>query len=76
VVGGRAKAGASRSPARTDQLSRLSEPTVFQFRAGKTLREAGAIFADTLPPQKARILSMLALRTTAKADQMQKLFDR
>lgn len=43
---------------------------------GKTLREAGAIFADNLPPQKARILLMLALQTTSKPAEIQQLFDR
>jgi len=43
---------------------------------GKTLKEAGAIFADNLSPQKARLLLMLALQTTSKADALQKLFDR
>jgi len=43
---------------------------------GKTLQEAGAIFADNLSPQKARILLMLALQTTAKAQEIQRLFDR
>ncbi|MCX5804122.1 MAG: asparaginase [Proteobacteria bacterium] len=42
---------------------------------GQTLKEAGAIFADNLPPQKARILLMLALQTTSKANEIQKLFD-
>jgi L-asparaginase len=43
---------------------------------GKTLLEAGAVFADNLSPQKARILLMLALQTTAKAGELQKLFDK
>ncbi len=43
---------------------------------GKTLQEAGAVFADNLSPQKARILLMLALQTTSKAADLQKLFDR
>jgi L-asparaginase len=43
---------------------------------GKTLQEAGAVFADNLSPQKARILLMLALQTTAKAAELQKVFDR
>jgi L-asparaginase len=43
---------------------------------GKTLQQAGAIFADNLSPQKARILLMLALQTTSKAADLQKLFDR
>jgi L-asparaginase len=43
---------------------------------GKTLQQAGAIFADNLSPQKARILLMLGLQTTSKAADLQKLFDR
>ena len=43
---------------------------------GKTLQEAGAIFADNLSPQKARILLMLALQTTSNAQEIQRLFDR
>lgn len=43
---------------------------------GKTLKDAGAIFADNLSPQKARILLMLALQKTSKPDEIQKLFDK
>lgn len=43
---------------------------------GKTLQEAGAIFADNLPPQKARLLLMLALQHTNKASEQQAYFDR
>src|SRR5438105_1142958 len=43
---------------------------------GKTLQQAGAVFADNLSPQKARILLMLALQTTSDAKQLQQLFDR
>ncbi len=43
---------------------------------GKTLKEAGAVFADSLSPQKARILLMLALQTTSLSEDIQKLFDR
>src|SRR5438105_2131795 len=43
---------------------------------GKTLQQAGALFGDNLPPQKARILLLLALQTTSKAAEIQKLFDR
>lgn len=50
---------------------------VYGFKGGgKTLKEAGAIFADNLTPQKARILLMLALQTTSKAEEIQKVFDR
>jgi len=43
---------------------------------GKTLQQAGAVFADNLSPQKARILLMLALQTTSDPKQIQQLFDR
>jgi L-asparaginase len=43
---------------------------------GKTLQEAGAVFADNLSPQKARILLMLALQTTRDSKELQKIFDR
>src|SRR5436190_11755657 len=43
---------------------------------GKTSQQAGAIFGDNLSPQKARILLMLALQTTADPKQIQQLFDR
>ena len=36
----------------------------------------GFIVSDDLLPQKARILLMLALQTTSKAPDLQKLFDR
>jgi len=43
---------------------------------GSTLKAAGAVFADNLSPQKARILLMLALQDTASARQLQGIFDR
>ena len=43
---------------------------------GKTLKEAGAVFADNLSPQKARILLMLVLQTTSSAAEIQEIFDR
>ena len=50
---------------------------VYGFQGGgKTLKEAGAIFGDNLPAQKARILLMLALQTTSKPAEIQKLFDK
>jgi L-asparaginase len=50
---------------------------VYGFKGGgKTLKEVGAIFADNLSPQKARILLMLALQTTSSAAEIQKLFDK
>ena len=42
---------------------------------GQTLKDAGAVFADNLSPQKARILLMLALQSTSKASEIQTLFD-
>ena len=50
---------------------------VYGFQGGgKTTKDAGAIFADNLPPHKARILLMLALQRTANAAELQKLFDK
>ena len=43
---------------------------------GSTLKQLGAIFADNLSPQKARLLFMLALQTTSNPAEIQKLFDR
>jgi len=43
---------------------------------GKTLKEAGAVMADNLSPQKARILAMLLLQAGVKPEEMQKFFDR
>jgi L-asparaginase len=43
---------------------------------GQTLKEAGAVFADNLSPQKARILLMLALQSTSSTAEIQQLFDR
>jgi len=43
---------------------------------GKTLKEIGAIFADNLSPQKARILLMLALQGPTSGPALQALFDR
>lgn len=50
---------------------------VYGFQGGgKTLKEAGAVFADNLSPQKARILLMLALQNSSKPSEIQKFFDR
>jgi L-asparaginase len=51
-------------------------PTYGFQGGGKTLQEAGAVFADNLSPQKARILLMLALQTTSKPQDIQQFFDR
>lgn len=50
---------------------------VYGFKGGgKTLKDAGAVMADNLQPQKARILAMLALQKTSDPKELQKLFDR
>ncbi|MEI6703988.1 MAG: hypothetical protein WCL71_10720 [Deltaproteobacteria bacterium] len=50
---------------------------VYGFKGGgKTLKDAGAVMADNLSPQKARILGMLALQKTSDPNELQKLFDR
>jgi L-asparaginase len=50
---------------------------VYGFKGGgKTLKEAGAVMADNLSPQKARILAMLLLQKGVKAEEMQAYFDR
>ncbi len=43
---------------------------------GRTLEAAGAVFADNLSPQKARILLMLALQNAQTPREIQSLFDR
>lgn len=43
---------------------------------GKTLKEAGAVFADDLSPQKARILLMIALQAAKTSSEIQGLFDQ
>jgi L-asparaginase len=43
---------------------------------GKTLQDAGAVFCDNLSPQKARLLLMLALQHTQKAQEIQAYFDK
>jgi len=51
-------------------------PLYGSLGGGKSLKDAGAVFADNLPPQKARILLMLALQSTSNAEAIQGLFDR
>ena len=51
-------------------------PVYGTLGGGQTLKEAGAVFADDLSPQKARILLMLALQSTSKPAEIQALFDR
>src|SRR5450830_385580 len=43
---------------------------------GKTLQDAGAIMADNLSPQKARILLMLALQADKTPAEIKTMFDR
>ena len=43
---------------------------------GKTLKDAGAVFADNLSPQKARLLLMLAMQTTKDQNKLQEYFDK
>ncbi len=43
---------------------------------GKTLKDGGAVFADNLSPQKARLLLMLALQYTDKQAGLQAYFDK
>lgn len=50
---------------------------IYGFKGGgKTLKEAGAVFADNLSPQKARILLMLALQRASRPEEIQAFFDR
>jgi L-asparaginase len=50
---------------------------VYGFKGGgKTLKDAGAVMADNLSPQKARILAMLVLQKTSDTTELQKFFDR
>jgi len=50
-------------------------PVYGSVGGGQTLKDAGAVFADDLSPQKARILLMLALQTTSSVVDIQALFD-
>ncbi len=43
---------------------------------GRTLKDAGAVFADNLSPQKARVLLMVALQSGPSTTEIQRLFDR
>ena len=50
---------------------------VYGFEGGgKTLKDAGAVFADNLSPQKARILLMLALQDAVSPSKIKQSFDR
>lgn len=49
---------------------------VYGFKGGgSTLKALGAVFADNLSPQKARIVLMLALQQSRSAAQLQEIFD-
>ncbi|PWK34087.1 asparaginase [Cupriavidus plantarum] len=52
------------------------QPSYGFVGGGQTLKAAGAVFADNLSPQKARILLMLALQETRDAAALQAIFDR
>ncbi|MDR2726862.1 MAG: asparaginase [Deltaproteobacteria bacterium] len=43
---------------------------------GKTLKDAGAVFADDLTPQKARLLLMLAMQSTKDQGKLQGYFNK
>jgi L-asparaginase len=43
---------------------------------GRTLKEAGAVFANDLLPHKARLLLMLAMQHTTDSEELQAYFDR
>lgn len=50
---------------------------VYGFKGGgKTLKDAGAVMADNLSPQKARLLAMLLMQKGVKPENMQMYFDR
>ena len=76
----------SPSPAQKDALkvaAKAGIAVVQSSRAGSgrviddkvALREAGFIAADSLTPQKARILLMMALTVTAETDEIRRIFD-
>ena len=56
------------------QSSRAGSGRVVDTRLA--LRSSGFIGADTLTPQKARILLMLALTVTSDVEQIRRMFDR
>ncbi len=50
---------------------------VYGFKGGgHTLRQAGAVFADDLTPDKARVLALLALPLTRDREALQGYYDR
>lgn len=52
------------------------QPSYGFVGGGQTLKAIGAVFADNLSPQKARILLMLALQETRDGQMLQDIFDR
>lgn len=57
-------------------------PVIYSSRAGSgrvlrrgSMRQAGIVAADSLNPQKARVLAMLALTRTSEPDEIQRMFD-
>lgn len=59
------------------QLSNGRALPVYGFKGGgSTLRAAGAVFADDLSPDKARVLALLALPITRDRDALQAFYDR
>jgi L-asparaginase len=73
------------TPAEMDALlaaQRAGTLIVLSSRAGSgrvlpraALRERGIVVADTLTPQKARVLAMLALTVTGDLERVQRMFD-
>ena len=73
------------APAETDALLEARQRgvlVVISSRAGSgrvlprtIFRERGFVVADNLPPQKARVLAMLALTRTEDAKEVQRMFD-
>ncbi|MEF9996007.1 MAG: asparaginase, partial [Burkholderiaceae bacterium] len=52
------------------------QPHYGSIGGGKMLQDMGAIFADNLSPQKARVLLMLAMQHTGDKSQLQAYFDK
>ena len=51
-------------------------PVYGYIGGGNTLKAAGAVFADNLSPQKARLLLMLAMQTVKSQTELQAFFDK
>ncbi|MDR3538837.1 MAG: asparaginase [Acetobacteraceae bacterium] len=76
----------SPSPAQKDALSEAAASGIVVVQSSRSgsgrviddkvaLRDAGFIAADSLTPQKARILLMLALTVTSKTDAIRRIFE-